>query len=78
MMGSGADLAVRSGAEQDRRARNSMLSHDLHRSVFEHLTRQMADPDHPGERISYGELELRLRGRAYRQAVIAGQGGSSA
>ena len=73
MMGSRRHQAGRSGMETVWREHNSRLSQDLHRSVFAHLTRRMADPDHPGQQISYGELELRLRGRAYRQAVLAGQ-----
>ncbi len=73
MMGSCRHQAGRSGTEKDRREHNRRLSQDLHRSVFAHLTRRMADPDHPGQQISYGELELRLRGRAYRRAVLTGQ-----
>ena len=73
MMVSRRHQAGRSGTEQDRRERNSRLNQDLHRSVFAHLTRRMADPEQPGHQITYGELELRLQGRAYRQAVSTAQ-----
>jgi len=49
------------------------LSHELslalHRSVFAQLTRLVPDPDQPGRNITTGELELRMRGRIYRQAA---------
>ena len=71
VMGNRRHRSGRSGTEQHRRESNTRQSQDLHRSVFAHLTRRMADPDQPGQQISYGELELRLRGRAYRQALWA-------
>lgn len=60
-------------AETDdtRHRRNSVLNRALHQSVFAYLTRPVADPDRSGETITYGELEQRLRARAYRQAVRA-------
>lgn len=59
--------------EATRHQRNSELNRALHRSVFAYLTRPVADPDQIGLTISYGELEQRLRARAYRQAVLAGR-----
>lgn len=56
-------------SEQERLAHIARQNQLLHRSVFAHLTRLVADPDRPGAQITFGELDLRLRGRAYRQAV---------
>lgn len=56
---------------QTQHRRNQELSQALHRSIFSHLARPVADPDRPGEWISYDELDQRLRGRAYRQATLA-------
>lgn len=57
--------------DQERLRRNRELNRLLHRSILAHLTRPVADPERPGETISYGELEQRLRGRAYRRAAHA-------
>lgn len=61
------------GHDEARHCRNRELLQGLHRSVFAHLTRPVADPDHPGQTISYDELDQRLRGRAYREAALAGR-----
>ena len=45
-----------------------LLNHALHRSVVAYLGRMVPDPEHPGQTISYGDLEQRLRGRCYRAA----------
>lgn len=54
-----------------RQWRNRELDQALHQSIFAHLTRAVADPDRPGQQISWSELDQRLRGRAYRQAAHA-------
>ena len=59
------------GTEEERGGRNSELNHALHRSVFAYLTRPVPDPDQPGHLITYGELDQRLRARAYRRAALA-------
>ena len=48
---------------EERRAR---AHHTIQQAIFTHLTELVDDPDHPGQRIAYGDLEERLRARAYR------------
>ena len=69
----GSDHEADQGLPRERRAHIDRQNQLLHRSVFAHLTRRVADPDRPGEQITFGELDLRLRGRAYRQAVQVSQ-----
>lgn len=58
--------------EPEQQQEGEALRRALHRSVFAYLTRPVPDPDHPGQHITYGELDQRLRGRAYRQMILTG------
>lgn len=54
-------------------AERAVASHRaIQRATFEHLMALVDDPDHPGQKIPYGELEQRLRARSYRLAVVPG------
>lgn len=64
------------GPRQPLKPRPLKRQHDEHRArthhaiqlaTFNHLTELVADPDHPGQRIAYADLEERMRARAYRQ-----------
>jgi hypothetical protein len=77
VMGHNKRIHHHDGDEERRHHRNRELHRALHRSVFAYLTRPVADPDHPGQRISYDERDQRLRGQAYRQAVLAVERSSS-
>ncbi len=56
--------------KDERLRRNRDLNRALQQSLFTHLTRPVADPDQPGHWITYEELDMRLRGRAYRRAAL--------
>ena len=49
--------------------RTTASHHAIQRATFQHHSALVNDPDHPGQQISYGELEQRLRARAYRLAA---------
>ncbi len=55
--------------KRHRTERTVASQHAIQRATFEHLMALVNDPDHPGQRIPYGELEQRLRARSYRLAV---------
>jgi hypothetical protein len=55
----------------ERLRRNGALNRALHHALFAHLPRPVADPDQPRRWITFEDRDLRLRGRAYRQAMLA-------
>ncbi len=52
--------------------RAAASQHAIQRATFQHYAALVNDPDHPGQQIPYGELEQRLRARAYRLAAAPG------
>lgn len=57
--------------ERSERERRMASHHAIQRATFAHLTALIDDPDHPGCRISYADLEQRMRARSYQLAVAS-------
>jgi len=45
--------------------------HAIQRATFNHLTAIINDPENPGCRISYADLEQRMRARSYQLSVAS-------